>query len=164
MKTVMFYFSGTGNSKYIAQLFSENMNCKCINIENNTGFSDIINNSDTIAFCYPIYGSRPPRIMREFVIKHKNCLVGKKLIIFCTQMLFSGDGARSLTDSLKDIKYEIIYAEHFDMPNNINNFFLFPIYSENKNEKCYAKAREKIDKVCADISNGKIKKRGINIF
>lgn len=164
MNIVIFYFSGTGNSKYIAQLFSENLNCQCVNIENDTGFSEIINNSDAISFCYPIYGSRPPRIMRDFVIKYKNCLSGKKLIIFCTQMLFSGDGARSLTDSIKDIKYDVIYAEHFNMPNNINNFFLFPIYSDKKNEKCYVKARQKMDRVCADIKKEIIVKRGFNIF
>lgn len=53
-------------------------------------------------------------------------VIGKKIIIFCTQLLFSGDGARVFTDLLKSISYTVIYAKHFNMPNNICNFFLAP--------------------------------------
>ena len=115
---IMLYFSGTGNSKYIAELFSKNMNAACFSIEDDYDFTALLASEEIIGFCYPIYGSRVPRIMREFIFAYTDSLKGKKLLIFCTQMYFSGDGARAFTDILPRGQAEIIYAEHFLMPNN----------------------------------------------
>ena len=91
---IMFYFSGTGNSKYIAELFCHHMDTNCYSIEDKNNFDNIIASEEIICFCYPIYGSRVPRIMREFIKKHIEYFKNKKIIIFCTQLIFSGDGAR----------------------------------------------------------------------
>ena len=110
---VLLYFSGTGNSKYIAELFCRYINIQCHSIEDNIDFSQILTSEETIVFCYPIYGSRPPRIMREFVEQHIEFIKNKKIIIFCSQLIFSGDGARSFTDLFPKNWIEVIYAEHF---------------------------------------------------
>ena len=92
------YFSATGNTKFIAEMFSSQMGAYCLSIDDEVDFASFIKANDTIAFCYPIYGSRVPRILREFVIKYMADLTGKKIIVFVTQVLFSGDGARVFTD------------------------------------------------------------------
>jgi ferredoxin len=158
------YFSGTGNSKYIAQYFSKLMGCQDYSIEESVDFINLIDTNDTIAFCYPIYGSCVPMIMREFVTKYKSYLNEKKLIIFCTQLLFSGDGARVFTDLLKGASYKVIYAEHFNMPNNICNFFLLPIANDEKTKKYIINAECKMNRVCENINKGIIRKRGFNII
>ena len=94
------YFSGTGNSRYVAGLFAAEMGGVCLSIEGNADFGRLIQKADTVAFVYPIYVSRMPRILREFIIAYRAALHGKPLVILCTQMGFSGDGARSLTDLL----------------------------------------------------------------
>lgn len=160
---VMVYFSGTGNSRYIAEQFAKRMNIKAYSIEQELGFDMLLADEDTIAVCYPIYGSCVPRIMREFVAKYKIYFETKKLIIFCTQMLFSGDGARAFARLIKGCEERVIYAEHFLMPNNICNFFLFPMTEKEKIKKP-EKAQKKLDLVCSDIQNGIVKKRGWNIF
>lgn len=160
---IMVYFSGTGNSKYIAEQFAEKMNIAAYSIEEDLDFDALFMKEDTIAVCYPIYGSCVPRIMREFVEKHRAYFETKKLIIFCTQMLFSGDGARAFARLIKGCDERILYAEHFLMPNNICNFFLFPMTEKEKIEKP-KKALEKLEQVCFDIQNGVVKKRGWNIF
>ena len=161
---VMLYFSGTGNSKYIAGLFCRQFNSKAYSIEENIDFEELIKQEETIGFCYPVYASRVPRIMREFAVKYTDHLKNKKLIIFCTQVLFSGDGARSFTDIFPRGHVKVIYAEHFLMPNNVCNFFLTPLESEKKVEKYIANAERKMRLVCADIKAGTIKKRGFNII
>ena len=161
---ITFYFSGTGNSKYIARYFSEAMECRCYSIEEGVDFINLMSAHDAIAFCYPIYGSCVPLIMREFVARYRTYLNGKKLIILCTQLVFSGDGARAFTDLLKGINYRVIYAEHFNMPNNICNFALFPLANKQKLKKYVANAECKIDKACENIKNEIIRKRGFNIF
>lgn len=76
---IIVYFSGTGNSKYLAEQFAKRMNINAYSIEQNLDFETIFSHEDTIAFCYPIYGSCVPRIMREFVSKYKFYLNEKKL-------------------------------------------------------------------------------------
>ena len=158
----MIYFSGTGNSKYIAELFCRRMNAICHSIEDKIDFDDLFISEEVIGFCYPVYGSRVPRIMREFVKKHMESLKDKKLIIFCTQMYFSGDGARAFTDIFPRDYIEVIYAEHFLMPNNVCNLFITPLPSVKSIEKYIAKAERKMQTVCGKIKNSVIKKRGFN--
>ena len=129
---IILYFSGTGNSRFIAEQFAKRMNISAYSIEQNLDFGTLLSKEDTVAFCYPIYGSCVPRIMREFVSRYRKHLEPKKLIIFCTQMLFSGDGAKAFARLLPGCDERVIYAEHFLMPNNICNFFLFPIREKEK--------------------------------
>ncbi|MFA0815245.1 MAG: EFR1 family ferrodoxin [Anaerofustis sp.] len=161
----MFYFSGTGNSKYIAELFCEKYDASCHSIEEDIDFAALISRTDTIGFCYPVYGSCVPRIMREFVTEHKGLLSEKKLIVFCTQLMFSGDGARALTDLLDaDARRRVLYAEHFFMPNNICNFALFRIKNGEQNNAKLRKANKKTDRVCHDLKRGKRVLRGFGVL
>jgi len=190
MKILCLYFSGTGNTKYIAELFSSKMAAKCLSIEsretnpckfepceiepreikpqdndkNTPNFASEIAQHDTIAICYPIYGSRVPLIMREFIAKHLSAFAGKKLVIFVTQMIFSGDGARVLTDLFPSGHIEVIYAEHFFMPNNISNVAFLRRPSDKHLKRRARSAEKKMAKVCRNIKNGKIKKRGFSAF
>ena len=134
---VMFYFSGTGNSKYIAELFSENMDIPCYSIEDDVNFEDIIINEETIGFCYPIYFSRIPKILREFISKYMNSLKDKKLIIFCTQQILSGDGTRAFVDLFEKGHIKVVYTEHFFMPSNI-----FPITTNQEKIRKYVNNSE----------------------
>jgi len=156
------YFSATGNTEYIARFFSKQMDAECLSIEEEADFSQKIEMHDHIAFCYPIYGSRVPRIMRKFVDKHKSDLSGKKIIILVTQMLFSGDGARVLTDLLQDCDIEVIYAEHIRMPDNVGNIFILPKGSNKKIRKYVSRAVERLQQTCSDIKNGIVIKRGFS--
>lgn len=158
---VMIYFSGTGNSKFIAEQFARRMQIPAHSIEEELDFDGLLAQEDTVAVCYPIYGSCVPRIMREFVEKHRAGFAGKKLIILCTQMMFSGDGARAFSRLLPAC--EVRYAEHFSMPNNICNIAVFPM-SERERQKKPEKALRRLDQVCEDIRRGIVKKRGWSAF
>ena len=158
------YFSATGNTKFVAELFSRQMEANCLSIEEDVDFASFIKANDTIAFCYPIYGSRVPRIMREFVIKYMADLAGKKLIIFVTQVLFSGDGARVFTDMFWEGTVEVVYAEHFRMPNNICNLPLIGVASLRRIKKYEQGAEKKMNRVVRDINCGIVKKRGFSRF
>lgn len=139
------------------------MQIEAHSIEENIDFGKIFDKADTIAVCYPIYGSCVPLIMREFVKKYIQFFESKKLIIFCTQMLFSGDGAKAFARLIPNCDRRVRYAEHFKMPNNICDFALFPMTEKEKTKKPL-RALEKLDKVCSDIQKGIVKKRGWNAF
>ena len=167
---IMFYFSATGNSKYIAGLFCEKMNAGCYSIEAEADFNKLITPEDTVGFCYPVYGSRVPRLMREFAGAHMDLLKNKKLVILCTQMGFSGDGARALTDLFPRPRAgragvrraNVIYAEHFFMPNNVCNLAVVPLAGKKLTQWYLRNSNKKMQRTCDNIRNGIIKKRGFN--
>ena len=71
--------------------------------------------------------------------------------------------ARAFARLIPGCDKNIIYAEHFIMPNNICNFFLFPMSNKVILKKT-KKANKKLDKVCNNIKKGIIRKRGWNII
>ncbi len=74
---VMVYFSGTGNSKYIAEKFADKMKIEAYSIEETIDFKSIFDKTDTIAVCYPVYGSCVPLIATEkfFMRSILKCLI-----------------------------------------------------------------------------------------
>jgi ferredoxin len=119
----------------------------------------MISAEDTIAFCYPIYWSRVPRIMREFAARCMDALKGKKLIIFCTQQILSGDGARAFAALFPKGHAEVVYAEHIFMPSNI-----WPITTnQRKIKNRFEKAERTMQTVCRNIQSGKVKRRGFHL-
>jgi len=159
---LILYFSGTGNTRHIAELFGQKMDADCHSIEETADFCALINAHDTITFCYPIYGSRVPRIMREFVAAQMVALKNKQLVIFVTQLIFSSDGARVLCDLFPPDHIEVIYAEHFFMPNNVCNFALLRKTSAKSIRRRLKNAEKKMERVCRDIEVGIVKKRGFS--
>jgi len=159
---IVFYFSGTGNSKYLAESFCKKTKSKAYSIEEDLDFEPLINENKFIGFCYPIYGSRVPKIMRDFASSFKEELKGKKVIIFATQNLFSGDGARVFTDLFPANHFEVVLAEHFFMPNNVSNLFFYPLASEERLEKYRLDIQAKINRICMELRKGHRRKRGFN--
>lgn len=168
MNGAFFYFSGTGNSRYISEKFAEIMKDEykqefdVHSIEEKIDFLDIIEKNSVIGFCYPIYGSCVPKIMRQFVLKYKEFLNNKKIIIFCTQLLFSGDGARTFTDLLKDISVQVILAEHFIMPNAICNLPILKVKNGDELNKIVKKADKRLYKACKKLNENRKLLRGFN--
>jgi len=158
------YFSATGNTEFIARVFSRQMGAVCLSIEDEINFTQAIKAHDTIAFCYPIFGSRVPRNMRDFVARHMSGINGKKIIIFVTQAGFSGDGARVFTDMFKPGAVEVIYAEHFKMPGNVGNIPFLGKAGDESVLRQTKNAEAKMIRVCEDIKNGVVKKRGFSRF
>jgi len=87
---------------------------------------------------------------------------GKKIIVLVTQVLFSGDGARVFTDMFWDGAIDVIYAEHFLMPNNVCNLPLLWRTNQRKVERCVQRANIKMNRVCQNIKNRVVVKRGFS--
>ncbi|HAX72183.1 MAG TPA: hypothetical protein DCY20_01525 [Firmicutes bacterium] len=61
---LMLYFSGTGNSKWLATRFSEKVPGHCVSIQEDVANKIANWGADPIGFCYPIYGGYAPHLMR----------------------------------------------------------------------------------------------------
>lgn len=156
------YFSGTGNSKWLAQRFAQTMQSPCHSIEENLNYPALLAAHNTIAVVYPIYGSRVPLIMREFAQRHREHFAGKQLVILVTQLIFSGDGARAFMDLFPKGHVQAIYAEHILMPNNVCNFLLLRQTSTKGIAWRKRMAEKKIAQAAADLHASRVKLRGFN--
>lgn len=157
---LMLYFSGTGNSKYIAESFGRRMAAECRSIEEKADFPALLAAHRAIGFCYPAYRSGVPRPVREFAGRFQENLRGKKLILFCTQALFSGDGALAFTDLFPEDWCEVVYAEHFRMPGNLCNVFPAWMFSARSAASRVKRAEERLAWVCRELAEGKTHLRG----
>ncbi len=161
-KGAVFYFSGTGNTEYVARKFAKEVEFNCYCIEENINFVEIIKQNEIITLCFPIHLSSAPIIFVDFVKKYNSYLNSKKLILFCTQQFFSGDGARSITEYIDNAK--VIYAKHFRMPNNIVNIPYYSVLTKGNVNKSVIRVNKQIEEIINDIRKGVIKNQGFNKY
>lgn len=154
MNNVVIYFSGTGNTKILANEFAKRIQVDCYSIENGVNFSSIISACDVITICFPIHLSSCPMIMADFLLKYQEEFKGKDIISLATQQFFSGDGALSIRPYLEDVN--IIYAKHFNMPSNIVDVPVYSTLTKGNIDKSIVKVRMQLDKVAEDIANNRL--------
>lgn len=164
MKLSIFYFSGTGNTKYVSNHLAGLLKEKSFESES-VSITDIslserdalIESSDVLFFAYPTYGSDIPENMKRFIEKLPKGN-GKKIGVICTQLFFSGDGASIYSREFKSKGYEQKWGYQVNMPNNLcipgSPFFQSPDYEIHENKQL-VKARTKIEKMCDDIVQDK---------
>jgi ferredoxin/flavodoxin len=124
---VVFYFSGTGNTWWVAdrikrQLDAKNINASAVSIDKLTPKKADwwIKTADLILFGWPVYGSDLPAPVKRFINALPESEKGKHVHVFCTQMGFSGDGAWVAHKRLKSKGLIVDTAEHFTMPSNMS--------------------------------------------
>ena len=135
-RAVILYFSGTGNTWWVAdairkQLDAKDINADAVSVDSLTPKKAgwWIKTADLVIFGWPIYGSDMPEPMKRFIDTLPVVEKGKHVHVFCTQSAFSGDGAWQYHRHFKDKGLFIDSAEHFIMPNNKSRSGSDPHYS-----------------------------------
>lgn len=157
--TILFYFSGTGNTKLVANKIAKNLNIEIKSMEEDLIFSNLINKKETIIIMYPVYYSTPPILVREFIKKYDDCFENKQVMSIVSQMGFSGDGAYVLSEYLPPSS-KLIYSRHINMPSNISNLPVIPYL-----EKIFVNLRinhalKKAKKISNEIKNNNLRTQG----
>ncbi|HSW36302.1 MAG TPA: EFR1 family ferrodoxin [Candidatus Limnocylindrales bacterium] len=168
---VIFYFSGTGNtwwvSEELARLLGERgMKVQPYSIEKlKPGEADrLIQDCDLAGFGYPIYGSDLPLIMKDFITELRK--VDQKLaFVYCTQWLWSGDGARVGATFLGPKGFKVGWGEHILMPNNVTvNFLPFPYTNDRRKiDFVLVKASRRLARFANQIVADRYFRRGFNL-
>lgn len=158
------YFSGTGNSRYAAEIFCNEYDkaAKIFAIEEKNVIRGV-ENEDMLVFAYPVQYSTVPKILRDFIIDNKELWKKKKIFVIATMGLFSGDGAGSLGRLLQRYGAEIIGGLHLKMPDSIGDVRALKRPLE-KNRELVRKAEEKIKKAVRLLKAGKPMQEGIGIW
>lgn len=162
-KAVVFYFSGTGNTWWVAnqikkQLDAAGINADTVSIESiDAKKADWwIKASDLVFFGWPIYGSDLPEPMKNFIDGLLPIEKGKHIHTFCTQMIFSGDGAWLYQKNFDQKGLFIDSCAHFLMPSNVSVWHgrLGPPKSEQKTMKIMDKCAQSVAQYVRDLLSG----------
>lgn len=166
MNGVLYYFSGTGNTKWVADIFKEKFNSKGINIdllniENIKNIDDIDKQGyDFQIIGMPVYAGMPPKMVMDFVNKFPNSENKMKTIIYSTQ----GSSRAAAIDYVRKVLgkkgYDIVIQGFIPMPNN----YFFAFGKEPSKEKMvfmYSNARKKVIQVVDSFSNNLRQKESV---
>jgi ferredoxin/flavodoxin len=100
---MIFYFTGTGNTKWVAKQISEAIGEELLYIPDliRKGQNQFeLKQNETIGFCFPTHGWQPPRIVREFISK----LSISKNNAYCWALTTCGDNmGETMTILNKDL-------------------------------------------------------------
>ena len=148
------YFSGTGNSRYAAELFCREYDKDAIayTIEDDDVLK-VVKSADMIVFSYPVQFSTVPKIMRDFVTNNKELWRNKKIFVIATMGLFSGDGAGMLGRLLESYGAEVIGGLHLKMPDSIADEKALKRPLE-KNKELVIQAEQKIKECVRQLKEG----------
>lgn len=153
IKITVFYYSGTGNSFYVAKKIVENFQeGKLVSITT-TMDRKIECDSKIIGIVFPIHGKYVPPIVFDFIfgIKMTN---DPYVFAIATYGGFSGKTLSVIDAIISENGYELSYGNKILMPANC--VISYPLI--NKSEKTYQKIEKHINKICDDLKLKKEKK------
>lgn len=177
MKTSIIYFSGTGNTWYVAKslndiLQQKGLESSVFSIEENEvkdrdSLLLMIAESDHIILGYPIYGSLAPKPMIDFIKALPKTYKDTHVSVFSTVALASGDGAIVYKKLLEDKGYRFHTGMEFKLSNNFN-VPGFPdvlhVGNDQKIERRNYKALKKVEKMAEAIVGNRPKEEGDHVL
>ena len=167
MKIALFQFSGTGNTYLVARYLKDaflvhNASCTVYSLEALKDGNSAILEADIVGLGYPIYGSSFPKPVEMFIKtleRHH-----KRAFVYCTQMMYSGDGAAIGAKALRKKGFSVHQLAHFNMPNNITDFRLLHWVKPKDSEKLAKKLASKTERFAkAIVADTRIRK-GENVL
>ena len=117
MKTTLYVFSATGNSLTTAKILAEKLNAKLISVASTKNLTEMIEDSDSIGFVFPIYYGNMPFPVREMIMKMK---FSSDAYIFtvATYRGHAGDIAKRMDALLKTRGSKLSLSLGLPMPGN----------------------------------------------
>ena len=125
MNGAIYYFSGTGNTKWVADKFKDkfkdnNIDIDLVSIENIQEKN--INEYDFLIFGTPVHAELAPKIFNDFI----SCLPRTKrkvnCLLYCTLGAKKAGALDVIRSTLESKGYRILIQDYIQMPNN--NYFL----------------------------------------
>lgn len=152
----IYYFSGTGNTWWVAnelkqQLTKVYSSVGCYSIEALTPekVKGQLEKAGHIVLGFPVYGSTAPKLVLEFIQQLPLAGNEKKISVFATQALASGDTAYHIGQKLVLKGYDLRQAMHFRMMNNFHlpRFRFYRPRNDYRLEKLLKKALPRVEKL-----------------
>lgn len=90
---MILYLSGTGNTKHVAEELAAALGDRAINVAEMTGASLALklDKGETLGFCFPVHGWRPPLLMRKFMMQLAGNAEMPLNSVYCFAVCTAGD-------------------------------------------------------------------------
>lgn len=166
-KGAIYYFSGTGNTAFVAGEFQENYKKANVSVDlfkiENTEIVSSQSKYDFLMIGFPVYASYPPDLVVNFVKKLPE-VKDKPVILFATAGITTGISFNVLENILKNKNYNVISNFAYIMPDNA--YFVFR-KDTDKDEQIELSLNNTIGKINQDFDiliSGKSKFKKANVF
>lgn len=125
---MIFYFSGTGNTKWVAQQIAEALHEDLLFIPElirEKRFLFSLKDGERIGFCFPTHGWQPPRIVREFIRQLSfEMSDGDQGEVFCWALTTCGDNmGEAMTILNKELRAVLFNGVHPESPLQAESLF-----------------------------------------
>ncbi|XTR38694.1 EFR1 family ferrodoxin [Paraclostridium tenue] len=150
---MILYFTGTGNSRYVARKISEEINDEVVSINQlikQESKDELISINKPFIFVCPTYAWRLPKVVTEFIRKTK--FSGNNKVYFI--MTCGEDTAKAINYIQKlcdDKGWELKGMAEIKMPENY--IALFPVPDKQTAKQIIEEADKLIYKIASDIRN-----------
>ena len=159
---MIFYFTGTGNTGFIASQLAQATGDRLIPIAQavvNSEYDYTFEADERIGFCFPIHGWRPPFIVRDFIGRLRlQGYQGQYCYAFATCGDDVGLTFDYLRDDLKAIGLTLDSAFSVIMPETYNFPFIDQIDTPERAERKIAAAHQELAKMVPAVVN---RERGV---
>lgn len=158
---MIFYFSGTGNSYYVARQTAAGLGERLVSISSEMSggkkeFRYELKENEVIGFVFPVYAWAPPKMVREFIERLKlSDTQGRYVFAAAVCGDETGNSMKLLQRSLLKAGLELNSAFSVTMPNNyIVAFDVDPKVTEQKKLENAERTIEKIIETAAAGKSG----------
>ncbi len=149
---MVLYFSGTGNSKFVAQQVADGLNQTLYSINDGIKNNEIPSvNDDTVIFVMPIYAWSIPRVVAKW-IKRCEDFKGKKAYFLLTCGGDMGNTEKHLQTLCKECEITLLGCAEIKMPDNYIIMFSSP--TENEIKEKMASAEQITNEIIEEIRLG----------
>ncbi len=160
---MILYFSGTGNSEYIAKRMAKILNEECIDLFErirNKDYSTIVCDRLRAIVCAPTYAWRIPHILTDYLKKTPLRLCADLYFLMtCGDDI--GNAEKYLKKLSEEMKKDYMGCAYFRMPENYIAMFTAP--NDEQASRIIAKSEDKINEIAKLISkNQRLPKVEVN--
>ena len=163
---MILYFTGTGNSRFVAEALADQLDDDTVNIlpfikENKAG---TFTSDKPYGFVFPIYLSAIPVVVKDF-IRRSHFNGNEKCYFFATCKAAMGitpnEASSIIKKNLTDKKY--MGSVKINMPQNY--IYMFTMTPKEEQEKLYSGALEAVKHCAESIRNGQpLEGKPVNVF
>lgn len=166
-KGAIYYFSGTGNTAFVAGEFQENYKKANVTVDlfklENTDIVSSQAKYDFLMIGFPVYACYPPDLVVDFV-KRLPEVKDKPVILFATAGLTTGISFNVLEKILRKKNYNVISNFAYIMPDNVYFAFRKDIDKDAQIDLSITSTIGKVKQDFDVLISGKFKFKRANIF
>lgn len=151
---MIIYFSGTGNSKYVADRFSKSLNEKSLSLNTfikENKIIDIDEKEELLIIVVPTYAWRIPNLVRDYILKLKKQDIPCYFIMTCGNEIGNSKKYNELL--AKEMNYKYMGTAKVVMPENY--IALFEVPDNEESIKIINESENKIDSLIEKVKSRK---------